>query len=131
VRSRAPSPSPWHSPAPSSDYDHDFFFSAEDQREYFRKQAIWRQGIEKKKAKEAIKYHNAGGNEPLDYDTEGNLLPYLWYRLQTDPAAPPQEGPSGSQPRRSGCARQPAVHPNNIYGNQNPIESERMSNQGF
>jgi hypothetical protein len=33
--------------------------------------------MEKKKAEEAIKYHNAGGNEPLDYDIEGNILPYL------------------------------------------------------
>jgi hypothetical protein len=131
VRSRAPSPSPWHSSAPSSDYDHDWFNSKEEQREYFREQAIWRQGMKKKKAKEAIKYRNAGGNEPLEYDIEGNILPYLWNRLQTDPAAQPQEGPSGSQPRRSSCVRQPVVRPDNIYGNQNPIESEQMSNQGF
>jgi hypothetical protein len=131
VRSRTPSPSPRHSPAPSSDYDHDFFFSAEDQWEYFRKQAIWRQGVEKKMAEEAIKYHNSGGNKPLEYDIEGNLLPYLWNRLQNNPVAQPQEGPSGSQPRRSGRVRQPVVRPDNIYGNQNPIESERMSNQGF
>jgi Reverse transcriptase (RNA-dependent DNA polymerase) len=131
VRSHAPSPSPWHSPAPSSDYDHYFFFSKEDEQEYFRKQAIWRQGVEKKKAKEATKYHNAGGNEPLDYDVNRNLYPYLWYRLQNNLVAQPQEGPSGSQPRCSGRARQPVVCPNNIYGNQNPIESEWMSNQGF
>jgi hypothetical protein len=62
---------------------------------------------------------------------EGNILPYLWNRLQTDPVAQPQKGPSGSQPRHSGCARQPVIRPNNIYGNQNPIESEQMSNQGF
>jgi hypothetical protein len=48
-----------------------------------------------------------------------------------NPVAQPQEGLSGSQPRRSGRARQPVVHPDNIYGNQNPIESEQMSNQGF
>jgi hypothetical protein len=131
VRSRAPSLSPRHSPAPSSDYDRDFFFSAEDQREYFRKQAIWRQGVEKKMAEEAIKYHNSGGNEPLEYDIEGNILPYLWNRLQNNPVTQPQEGPSGSQPRHSGRVRQPVVHPDNIYGNQNPIESEWMSNQGF
>jgi hypothetical protein len=51
--------------------------------------------------------------------------------LQPDPVAQPQEGPSGLQPRRSGHARQPVVHPDNIYGNQNSIESEWMSNQGF
>jgi Reverse transcriptase (RNA-dependent DNA polymerase) len=87
--------------------------------------------IEKKKAEEAIKYHNAGGNKPLDYDMEGNILPYLWNRLQTNPVAQTQEGPSGSQPRCSSCARQPVVCPDNIYGNQNPIEFEQMSNQGF
>jgi Reverse transcriptase (RNA-dependent DNA polymerase) len=62
---------------------------------------------------------------------EGNILLYLWNRLQTDPVAQPQEGPSGLQPRCSSCARQPVVCPDNIYGNQNPIESEQMSNQGF
>jgi hypothetical protein len=87
--------------------------------------------VEKKKAEEAIKYHNSGGNELLEYDIEGNILPYLWNRLQSNPVAQPQAGPSGSQPRRSGRARQPVVRPNNIYGNQNPIESEQMSNQGF
>jgi hypothetical protein len=35
------------------------------------------------------------------------------------------------QPRHSGCVRQPVVCSDNIYWNQNPIESERMSNQGF
>jgi hypothetical protein len=107
VRSRAPSPSPWHFPVPSSNYDHDWFNSKDKQKEYFREQAIWRQGVEKKKAKEAIKYHNAGGNEPLEYDIEGNILPYLWNRLQTNLVAQPQEGPSGLQPRCSGHARQP------------------------
>jgi hypothetical protein len=131
VHSRAPSPSPWHSPAPSSDYDHDWFNSKDEQREYFREQAIWRQGIEKKKVEEAIKYHNSGGNEPLEYDTKGNILPYLWNRLQNNPVAQPQEGPSRSQPRHSSRARQPVVCPDNIYGNQNPIESEQMTNQGF
>jgi hypothetical protein len=87
--------------------------------------------VEKKKAEEAIKYHNSSGNEPLEYDTEGNTLPYLWNRLQDNPVAQPQEGPSGSQPRRSSRVRQPVVRPDNIYGNQNPIESEQMSNQGF
>jgi hypothetical protein len=68
VRSRTPSPSPWHSPAPSSDYDHNWFNSKDKQREYLREQAIWRQGVEKKKVEEAVKYHNAGGNEPLEYE---------------------------------------------------------------
>jgi hypothetical protein len=68
VHSCAPSPSPMHSPAQSSDYDHDWFNSKQEQWEYVREQAIWKQGIEKKKAEEAIKYHNAGGTEPLDYD---------------------------------------------------------------
>jgi hypothetical protein len=55
--------------------------------------------------------------------------PNLLYQWEPSPAAQPQEGPSGLQPRRSGHARQPVVHPDNIYGNQNPIESEWMSNQ--
>jgi hypothetical protein len=93
--------------------------------------------MEKKKAKEAIRCYNAGGTEQPAYDTEGNIFPYLWYRLQeqqglqTDLVAQPQDGLSGLQPRRSGHARQPVIHPDNIYGNQNPIESEWMSNQGF
>jgi hypothetical protein len=124
VHSRAPSLSPWHSPAPSSDYDHNWFNSKDEQREFLREQAIWRQGVEKKKVEEAVKYHNAGGNEPLEYNIEGNIIPYLWNRLQTNPVAVPQEGPSGLQPRRSGCARQPVICPDNIYGNQDLLDFE-------
>ena len=143
VRSRAPSPSPRHSyvpspsPAPSSDYDTNWFNSKQEQRDYMRNQAIWRQDVENRKAKEALRYHRAGGNEPLDYDVNGNILPYLWNRLQTQqgvqqhPVVQPQGGPSGSQPRRSSHTRQPVVRPDNIYGNQNPIESEQMSNTGL
>jgi Reverse transcriptase (RNA-dependent DNA polymerase) len=139
VRSRAPSLSPRHSPAPHSDYDHDFFFSKEDKQEYFRRQDIWRQGMEKKKTKEAFKYYSAGGNEPLDYDTQGNISPYLWYRLQQQqrmqnvpqPPPQPQEKLSGSQPRRSGHERRPVVRPDNVYGSRNPTQSEQMSNKEF
>src|ERR1700679_3198550 len=139
VRSRAPSPSPRHSPAPSSDYDPNFFSSKEDQWEYFRKQDIWRQGMEKRKTEEAFRYYSAGGNEPLQYDIEGNILPYLWNRLQTQqgmqnvpqPPPQPQEEPSGSQPRRSGRERRPVVRPDNVYGNRNPTQSEQMSNREF
>jgi hypothetical protein len=90
-----------------------------------------------KKAEEAMRYYQAGGTKRPDYDTEGNILPYQWYwlqeqqSLQNNPAAQPQESPSGSQPKRSGRVRQPVVRPDNIYGNQNPIESEWISNQGF
>jgi hypothetical protein len=57
--------------------------------------------------------------------------PNLPYKQELSLPAQPQEGPSGLQPRRSSRARQPVVRPDNIYGNQNPIESEQMSNQGF
>jgi hypothetical protein len=43
----------------------------------------------------------------------------------------PQAGPSGSQPRRSGRERRPAICPDNVYGSQNPIQSEQMSSQSF
>jgi hypothetical protein len=96
VCSHTPSLSPRHSPAPSSDYDHDWFNSKEEQREYSREKDIWRQGVEKKKTKEAFRYHSSGGNEPLDFDTEGNIFLYLWNRLQQQqgmqnvPQVPPQ-----------------------------------------
>jgi hypothetical protein len=139
VRSGAPSLSPRHSPAQSSDYDHDFFFSKEDQQEYFRKQDIWRQSMEKKKTEEAFQYYSASGNESLDYDVEGNIRPYLWYRLQEQqgmqniPQVPPQpqKEPLGSQPRCSGRERRPVVCPDNVYGSQNPTQSEQISNREF
>jgi hypothetical protein len=53
-------------------------------------------------------------------------LPYV-----PDPQPQPQEGLSGSQPRRSGCERRPVVHPDNVYGSQNPTQSEQMSNREF
>jgi hypothetical protein len=43
----------------------------------------------------------------------------------------PQEGPSGSQPRRSSCERRPVVRPDNVYGSWNPTQSEQMSNREF
>jgi hypothetical protein len=51
--------------------------------------------------------------------------------LPQDLACQPQEGLSGLQPRHSGCTKQPVIHLDNIYRNQNPIESEQMSNRGF
>jgi hypothetical protein len=37
--------------------------------------------------------------------------PNLPYQQEASLAAQPQKGPSGSQPRRSGCARQPSRPP--------------------
>jgi hypothetical protein len=43
----------------------------------------------------------------------------------------PQEGPSGSQPRCSGCERRPVVHPDNVYESWNPTQSKQISNREF
>ena len=122
----------WNSQQLPNDWD-DFH------KEYFRQQAIWRQEVKERKAKETLKYHNAGGNEPLNFDTEGNLLPYLWYRLQqqqrvqqkSNPVVLPQEGSSGSQPRCSSRTTRPVVHPDNLYRNQAPIDTEQMTDTEF
>ena len=151
VRSHVPSPSPRHSYVPSlpwnqslapgpsgtcqqSPNDWDDFH-----KEYFRQQAIWRQEVKERKAEETLKYHNASGTEPLDFDTEGNLCPYLWYRLQQqqrvqqryNPVVLPQEGPSSLQPRHSGRTTWPVVHPDNLYGNQALINTKQMTNAEF
>ena len=42
-----------------------------------------------------------------------------------------QGGPSGSQPRCSSCDRRPVICPDNVYGSQNPTQSEQMSNRDF
>ena len=58
-------------------------------------------------------------------------IPPIW-SVQV-PLQPPQlqEEPSGSQPRCSNCERRPAIHPDNVYGSQNPTQSEQMSSQEF
>jgi hypothetical protein len=60
------------------------------------------------------------------FDERGVEIPYV-------PNLPPQpqEGPSDSQPRRSGHERRPVVCPDNVYRSQNPIQSEQMSNREF
>jgi hypothetical protein len=48
--------------------------------------------------------------------------------MDIPPISPqPQEEPSGSQPRRSGHERRPAIYPDNVYGSQNTTQSEQMS----
>ena len=42
-----------------------------------------------------------------------------------------QGGLSGSQPRCSSGNERPVVHPDNVYGSQNPTQSEQMSNRDF
>ena len=62
----------------------------------------------------------------------GNILPYLWNRLSSkDPVAQPQVGPSGSQLRGSSRATQPVIRLDNLYGNQNPIDTEQMTDSEF
>ena len=138
VCSRTPSPLPRHSPAPSSDYDHNWFTSKEDYQDWLRQRADEMQRADQRRAEETLRYHNAGGNEPLEYDAEGNILPYLWYRLQQqqrvrqpDPVVPPQVGLSGLQPRCSGRTTQPVVYPDNLYGNQAATDTEQMTDTEF
>jgi hypothetical protein len=96
---------------------------------YFKQKAAWQEKVEQKKAEDALRYHKAGGTEPLDFDLAGNLLPYLWYRLQSkNPVVP---GLSGSQLRCSGRTTQPVVHPDNLYGNQAPVDTKQMTNTEF
>ena len=42
-----------------------------------------------------------------------------------------QGGPSGLQPRHSSHDRRPVIQPDNVYGSQNPTQSEQMSNRDF
>jgi hypothetical protein len=60
------------------------------------------------------------------FDERGVEIPYV---LNLPPQ--PQEGSSGSQPRCSGHERRPVVRPDNVYGSQNPTQSEQMSNREF
>jgi Reverse transcriptase (RNA-dependent DNA polymerase) len=62
----------------------------------------------------------------LAFDERGIKMPYV-----PSPQPQPQERPSGSQPRRSGRERRPVVRPDNVYGSQNPTQSEKMSNREF
>jgi hypothetical protein len=56
----------------------------------------------------------------------GETIPYV-----PDPPSQPQEGPLGSQPRRSGHERRPVVYPDNVYESRNPTQSEQISNEEF
>jgi Reverse transcriptase (RNA-dependent DNA polymerase) len=139
IPSHAPSPSRSPSPiagpssvprTPSSVASHDSWNMFH--KNYFQEQRIWRREVEVRKADETLCYHNAGGNELLDFDTDGNLRSYLWYRLtSSNPVVPPQAGPSGLQPRRSGRTTWPVVHPKNLYGNQAPVDTKQMTDTEF
>jgi hypothetical protein len=71
-------------------------------------------------------HRRAAAEQVPAFDGRGVEIPYV-------PNLPsqPQEGLSGLQPRRSGCERRPVVHPDNVYGSQNPTQSEQMSNREF
>jgi hypothetical protein len=60
------------------------------------------------------------------HNKRGRKLPYV-----PNPPPQPQEEPSGSQPRCSGCERRPVVCPDNVYGSWNPTQSKRMNNREF
>jgi hypothetical protein len=140
VKSCAPSP-------PPLDYDPNFFYSAEEQREYFaRKEEYLTNQPRRSPSEEAREHHHrlteafrhsvglerGQADDPWVEDFIYTYRPNLPYQcVENDPPTQPQEGPSGSQPRCSGHVRQLVVRPDNIYRNQNPIESEQMSNQGF
>jgi hypothetical protein len=81
--------------------------------------------------KQATSLERGTSDDPWVEGSMETYRPNLPYIREPSLVAQPQEGLSGSQPRCSGRARQSVVHPDNIYRNQNPIESERMSNQGF
>jgi hypothetical protein len=68
----------------------------------------------------------------LDFDPDGSLHAYLWYGLMSNnPVAPLQAGLSGLQPRRSGRSTQPVVYPDNLYGNQAPVDTKQMTDTEF
>ena len=151
VRSNAPSlslnmsPQPsWLATPPSPPYDKNFFTSYQDYQDWLQARANARpptpetEEVRQRKIKETLKHWGYGTNwrgvqPPTQFTDDGHLIPPLIPNptLPNDPAVQPQEDPSGSQLRRSGRTRQPVIHPDNIYGNQNPIDSEQMSNQGF
>jgi hypothetical protein len=60
-------------------------------------------------------HRRAAAEQVPAFDERGVELPYV-----PDPPPQPQEGPSGSQPRRSGYERRPVVHPDNVYGEPEP-----------
>jgi hypothetical protein len=142
VYSRAPSPEPFV-------YDPDQFNSIEEQRAYLEQKAFEeelarnrpvRSGSQEDREyychlaeafKQATGLKRGRSDDPWVEGFMETYRPNLHYQWEPSLPAQPQKGLSGSQPRRSGCARQPVVCPDNIYGNQNPIESEWMSNQGF
>jgi hypothetical protein len=71
-------------------------------------------------------HRRAAAEQVPAFDNRGVEIPYV-------PQLPPQpqEGPSGSQPRRSGHERRPVVCPDNVYGSRNPTQSEQISNKEF
>jgi Reverse transcriptase (RNA-dependent DNA polymerase) len=73
-------------------------------------------------------HYRAAADQVPAFDERGVEIPYV-----PDPPPPPQpqEKLSGSQPRCSGHQRRPVVHPDNVYGSQNPTQSEQMSNREF
>jgi hypothetical protein len=68
---------------------------------------------------------------PVDFMEEGYIVPPPVPEVLPNPRLlqppQPQEEPSGLQPRCSTCERRPAIHPDNVYGSQNPTQSEQMS----
>jgi hypothetical protein len=64
-------------------------------------------------------------------NTEEHALQRECMGIPPIPASQPQAGLSDSQPRHSSCDKRPVVHPDNVYGSQNPTQSEQISNREF
>jgi Reverse transcriptase (RNA-dependent DNA polymerase) len=145
-------PKPVYSHAPSPEhfvYDPDWFNSIEEQQAYLEQKAFkeelarnrpvqsWSQEDWEYYWRLAEAFKQATGlkwgksDDPWVQDFMETYRPNLSFQQEPSPPAQPQEGLSSLQPRHSSHARQPVVCPDNIYGNQNPIESEQMSNQRF
>ena len=77
VRSCAPSPSS------DQDYDPNWFNSYDQYREHFLKKDTLMKEIAQRKEDETLKYHNAGGNEPLDFQTRWTSLPIFMAQIAT------------------------------------------------
>jgi hypothetical protein len=71
-------------------------------------------------------HHRVAAEKVPAFDERGGEIPYV-------PNLPlqPQEGLPGSQPRCSGHEERPVIRPDNVYGSQNPTQSEQMSNREF
>jgi hypothetical protein len=139
VLTPAPSPPPRY---PSPDYDRNFFNSYQEYLDWLEQRNAYRpptpesEEVRQRKVRETLKHWGYGQHEghikpPVDYTDDGYIIPPVEQIPVPQLPPQPQEGPSGSQPRRSGRERRPVVRPDNVYGSRNPTQSEQMSNREF